>query len=142
MNFKPENLDKSALSPRGGGYLPASRALLAAILLGAAPAVAADLSTPTLGNDSAYTLTKVDAAGENTITKFEYNSTTGEFSPVYYRVDLKQTEYGSGTQSIQVQVNTPTAPGTITFKYNNPDTTSPVDGNYVNKYLLQQRHDS
>ncbi len=58
---------------------------------------AADLSTPTLGDDSAYTLTKVDTAGENTITKFEYNSSTGEFTPVYYRVDLKQTEYGSKT---------------------------------------------
>ena len=56
---------------------------------------------------------------------------------MYYRVDLKQTEYGSGTQSVQVQVNTPTAPVTITFKYNNPDTTSPVDGNYVNKYQNQ-----
>ena len=70
------------------------RTLLAALLIGAAPALADDLSTPTLGDDSAYTLTKVDAAGDNTITKFEYNSTTGEFTPVYYQMNLKQTSYG------------------------------------------------
>ena len=70
------------------------RTLLAALLIGAAPALADDLSTPTLGDDSAYTLTKVDAAGENTITKFEYNSSTGEFTPVYYQMNLKQTSYG------------------------------------------------
>ena len=74
------------------------KALLTAILLGAAPAMATStdtsLSTPTLGDESAYTLTQVDTAGENTITKFEYNSSTGEFTPVYYQMNLKQTSYG------------------------------------------------
>ena len=60
------------------------KALLTAILLGAAPAMATstdtNLSTPTLGDESAYTLTQVDTAGENTITKFEYNSSTGELT--------------------------------------------------------------
>ena len=74
------------------------KALLTAILLGAAPAMATstdtNLSTPTLGDESAYTLTQVDTAVENTITKFEYNSSTGEFTPVYYQMNLKQTSYG------------------------------------------------
>ena len=95
-NSNAKNLGKSVFSVRGGGQMT-GRTLLAALLIGAAPALADDLSTPTLGDDSAYTLTKVDAAGDNTITKFEYNSSTGEFTPVYYRVDLKQTEYGSKT---------------------------------------------
>ena len=74
------------------------KALLTAIFLVAARAMATsrgtNLSTPTLGDESAYTLTQVDTADENTITKFEYNSSTGEFTPVYYRMDLKQTNYG------------------------------------------------
>ena len=45
-------------SLRGGG---ASTALLAAVLLGTMPAVANELDIPTLGDESAYTLTKVDA---------------------------------------------------------------------------------
>ncbi len=51
---------------------------------------------------SAYTLTKVEAnpdgtkpAGDNIITKFEYDKTTGALTPVYYSLDLKQTEYGN-----------------------------------------------
>ena len=50
---------------------------------------------------STYTLTKVNAnadgtkpAGDNIITKFEYDKTTGTLNPVYYSVNLKQTEYG------------------------------------------------
>ena len=90
----PKLSNNSLFSEGGGGKLN-SRTLLAAFLLGTMPVFADDLSTPTLGADSAYTLTRVDAAGENTVTKFEYNVTTGEFTPVYYRVDLKQTEYGN-----------------------------------------------
>ena len=121
-----------------------SKALLAALLLGVTPAVASDLGTPTLGDDSAYTLTKVDAAGENTITKFEYNSSTGEFTPVYYRVDLKNTTYGEGADSKYFQfedkysngqyylteVDTP-EPGktTITVKYD-----ASAAGNYTTQY--------
>ena len=120
------------------------RTLLAALLIGAAPALADDLSTPTLGDDSAYTLTKVDAAGDNTITKFEYNSSTGEFTPVYYRMDLKNTTYGEGADSKYFQledkygdgqyylteVDTP-EPGrtTITVKYD-----AAATGNYTTQY--------
>ena len=83
----------------GGGV--ASKALLTALLLGVTPAVAADgdLSTPAFANEynpaDYYTLTRVDAAGDNTITKFEYNSATQAFTPVYYRVDLTQTNFGN-----------------------------------------------
>ena len=43
----------------GGGAR--CKALLAAVLLGTMPAVANELDIPTLGDESAYTLTKVDA---------------------------------------------------------------------------------
>ena len=71
--------------------------LLCASLLGLTTlgASAADI-TPTLGEESAYTLTEVEAAGENTITKYEYDSEAGSLAPVYYRVDLKETEFGEG----------------------------------------------
>ncbi len=49
--------------------------------------------------ESAYTLTRVDTAGTNTITKYEYNEETQKFEPVYYELTLKQTEYGEGGNS-------------------------------------------
>ena len=39
--------------------------------------------------ESAYTLTRVDEAGVNTITKYEYNEETQMFEPVYYEPALK-----------------------------------------------------
>ena len=150
MYKKPKNLDKSAFSVNIDKR--ATRALLAAILLGAAPAYADDLSTPTLGADSAYTLTKVDAAGENTVTKFEYNSTTGEFTPVYYRVDLKQTEYGNSNGNTTLTfgwqmnaddttefVQNPITPigQTITYKYNLSTDSQPT-GEYTTKYINKE----
>ena len=110
----------------GGGVT--SKALLAALLLGALPAGAAqagDLSTPTLGDGSAYTLTEVPAGaggaaptGDNIVTKFEYNAADGSFTPKYYQLNLKQTTYGEGNASYQVEVNTPTDPVTVTINYN------------------------
>ncbi len=59
-----------------------------------------------LAPESAYALTEVPAGaggaapvGDNIITKFNYNSETGEFTPVYYQVSMKQTEYGKGDSS-------------------------------------------
>ena len=91
---------------RGGVTL---RALTAAALVGclaigaqAQPALQSETTQPQLAPvpksdaEKAYTLTKVDAKGENTITKFEYDKTTGKITPVYYRVDLAKTVYGSG----------------------------------------------
>ena len=61
-------------------------------------AILLSLSTVAYAEDieSGYTLTRVDEKGENTITKFEWNSELNKMVPVYYRVDLAQTEYGSG----------------------------------------------
>ena len=57
--------------------------------------------TPILAPQSGYSLTELNAKedgskpdGDNVITKFEYNKTTGTLNPVYYSVNLKQTEYG------------------------------------------------
>ena len=62
-------------------------------------AILLSLSTVAYAEDiePAYTLTRVDSKGENTITKFEWNSELNKMVPVYYRVDLAQKEYGSGT---------------------------------------------
>ena len=61
----------------------------------AAPAMAqAPVPAPAQTANSAYTLTKVDQPGINVITKYEWSDTENKYIPVYYRVDLKQTEYG------------------------------------------------
>ena len=90
--------------------------------------------------EKAYTLTRVDAAGENTITKIELNTDTGKFEPVYYRLDLTKTEYGEGDTTRYFEwtktedghtfgeVSTPTeGKTTITVHYDN--TTSERIGN-------------
>ena len=40
--------------------------------------------------ESAYTLTRVDSKGENTITKFEWDETQNRLVPAYYRVEIKE----------------------------------------------------
>ena len=50
-------------------------------------------------DDHSYTLTKIEAQDPsnlpaNTITKYEWSETENKLTPVYYRVDLKQTDYG------------------------------------------------
>ncbi len=54
---------------------------------------------------SSYTLTKVVAKGENTITKFEWNETTKTLESVYYRLDLKKTSYGEGNNTVNLKWN-------------------------------------
>ena len=105
------------------------RTLLAALIVGASPAFAADIGAPDFYDNSAYTLTKVDAAGDNTITKFEYNTATQTFEPVFYRVDLKQTEFGKGALSEEFQI--PVLGKDITIKFNYDDATT---GNYEHVY--------
>ena len=68
------------------------------------------LSTPAFADDQvpipdnhAYTLTKVDQQGTNTITKYEWSETENKLTPVYYRVDLKQTDYGHTTDYDEVK---------------------------------------
>ena len=49
--------------------------------------------------EKGYILTPVEEEGENTITKYEVNTETGELEPKYYDVDLAKTEYGSGSEN-------------------------------------------
>ena len=51
-------------------------------------ASAADL-TPTLGEDSVYTVTEVTEENENTILTYEINKETYELTPRYYEIHLK-----------------------------------------------------
>ena len=91
-----------------------------------------DSSNSTVVSPSAYSLTKVDVAGDNTVTKFEWNESTQSFNPVYYKVDLKQKEFGSGSQSTTVTLtNPPLKDVNVTVHYDKPDTSS---GNYTNTY--------
>ena len=51
-------------------------------------------------SEKIYTLTKIQTggekpAGDNIVTKFTYNSDTKTMTPVYYRLDLKQTTFGN-----------------------------------------------
>ena len=92
-------------------------------------AILLSLSTVAYAEDiePAYTLTRVDSKGENTITKFEWNSELNKMVPVYYRVDLNQTEYGSGdgvkyfkwdkTDKLKLVETTNQAEAEITAKY-------------------------
>ena len=107
------------------------RTLLAALIVGASPAFAADIGAPDFYDNSAYTLTKVDAAGDNTITKFEYNTATQTFEPVFYRVDLKQTEFGEGSLSQEFQIPILHGNGNVNIKFNYDDATT---GNYEHIY--------
>lgn len=92
-------------------------------------AILLSLSTVAYAEDiePAYTLTRVDSKGENTITKFEWNSELNKMVPIYYRVDLNQTEYGSGdgvkyfkwdkTDKLKLVETTNPAEAEITAKY-------------------------
>ena len=53
---------------------------------------AADLE-PTQGAESAYTIEKVESAGENTILTYEIDKQTNALIPQYYRIELK-TDFG------------------------------------------------
>ena len=82
---------------------------------------------------SAYTLTKVDSPGENTITKFEWNESSQTFNPVFYQVNLKKTQYGEGEQSQSFTINTAPLKGVeITAKYD-----LPTDKTYTTEYKDQ-----
>ena len=110
-----------------------------------------------LAPESAYTLTEVPAGedgaapvGDNIITKFNYNSETGEFTPVYYQMNFKQTEYGDPQGDVTLTfgwqkdeygdtefVQDPTSPigQTITYKYKSSETATPGSGSYAAEYI-------
>ncbi len=74
-------------------FLKICVAIGAFALLAQQNAFANDVPLPKSDNN-AYTLTKVDQAGENTITKYEWSDTENKLMPINYRIDLMKTEYG------------------------------------------------
>ena len=77
------------------GYKTLCACAIATMLTFNIPVQAQDNEIPLpKSEDKAYTLTKVDAPGENVITKYEWSNTENKYVPVYYRVDLNKTEYG------------------------------------------------
>ena len=74
-----------------------------------APAMADDpVTVPT--DNHAYTLTKVEQAGVNTITKYEWSDTENKLVPQYYRLDLNKTEYGHPDVADDTKTFTVTTP--------------------------------
>ena len=134
----------------GGGCKPVTTILsacsLAALMILGSPAFADEI-TPTLDQlheanitmpestevypESAYTLTKVDAPGTNIITKFEFDKEQNKLIPMYYRVDLKQTDYGHTIDYDEVKNFTVTTP--------NADNTGNAFEYEINYYVNNDR---
>ena len=72
-------------------------------------AILLSLSTVAYAEDiePAYTLTRVDSKGENTITKFEWDETQNRLVPVYYRVEIKELISDSYDKVYENYTNTP-----------------------------------
>ena len=94
----------------------------------------ADELTPTLGDDSAYTLTEVSSDGDGVITEYEYDRDTNTLTPKYYELNLKDTEYGTGGKSKTINVDVLGKKVPITVKYDDSTTktyaniyTSPIN---------------
>lgn len=101
---------------------------------------------------SSYTMTNVEAnsdgskpAGDNIITKYDYDKTTGSLSPLYYEINY-QTQFGNpdgdttltfgrveyqqnGYTNYKWELNAENPTRTITYKYNQGDT---IDGSITN----------
>ena len=87
-------------------------------------------------DDHAYTLTKIEVTDPsnlpaNTITKYEWSETDNKLTPVYYRVDLKQTDYGHTTDYDEVKNFTVTTP--------NADNTGNAFEYEINYYVNNDR---
>jgi len=86
---------------------------------------------------SSYTMTKVEANedgskpdGDNIITQYDYDKTTGSLSPLYYEINY-QTQFGNpdgdttltfGKVNGSWKLNPENPTSTITYKYNQGDT--------------------
>lgn len=101
---------------------------------------------------SSYTMTEVKAnsdgskpAGDNIITKYDYDKTTGSLSPLYYEINY-QTQFGNadgdttltfgrveyqqnGYTNYKWELNPENPTRTITYKYNQGDA---IDGSITN----------
>ncbi|MCM1266011.1 MAG: hypothetical protein NC200_07415, partial [Candidatus Gastranaerophilales bacterium] len=78
----------------------------------------ADIGIPTLGEDSGYSATEVTSSdGTKTITRYKYNKDTNELTPQYHQLDVKKTEYGTGSKSetINVKFMDTTVPMTVRY---------------------------
>lgn len=78
---------------------------------------------------SNYTMTEVNAnedgskpTGDNIITQYDYDNTTGSLSPLYYEINY-QTQFGNPDGDTTLTF------GKITYKYNQGDT---IDGSITN----------
>lgn len=77
---------------RGGGKIGSTRGFQRASLFSCVILLSLSSAVNAQDNnyESAYTLTKVDSKGENTITKFEWDETQNRLVPAYYRVEIKE----------------------------------------------------
>ena len=87
-------------------------------------------------DDHSYTLTKIEVQDPsnlpaNTITKYEWSETENKLTPVYYRLDLKQTDYGHTTDYDEVKTFTVTTP--------NADNTGNAFEYTINYYVNNDR---
>lgn len=133
----------------GGGWMPIKSILcvasLAAFLCINLPAFA-DITLPqdTNTDNHAYTLTKVDQQGENTITKYEWSEEQNKFVPVNYRVDLKKKQYGNSNGETTLIYGWEKNPDTNFLEFKK-DPTNPVDQTITytyNKADEQQKLDN
>lgn len=93
---------------------------------------------------SSYTMTNVEAnsdgskpTGDNIITQYDYDKTTGSLSPLYYEIN-HQTQFGNpdgdktltfGKVNGSWELNPENPTSTITYKYNQGET---IDGSITN----------
>ena len=133
----------------GGGWMPIKSILcvasLAAFLCINLPAFA-DITLPqdTNTDNHAYTLTKVDQQGENTITKYEWSEEHNKLVPVNYRVDLKKKQYGNSNGETTLIYGWEKNPDTNFLEFKK-DPTNPVDQTITytyNKADEQQKLDN
>ena len=133
----------------GGGWMPIKSILcvasLAAFLCINLPAFA-DITLPqdTNTDNHAYTLTKVDQQGENTITKYEWSEEQNKLVPVNYRVDLKKKQYGNSNGETTLIYGWEKNPDTNFLEFKK-DPTNPVDQTITytyNKADEQQKLDN
>lgn len=77
---------------RGGGKTYSTRGFQRVSLLSCVILLSLSSAVNAQDNnyESAYTLTKVDSKGENTITKFEWDETQNRLVPAYYRIEIKE----------------------------------------------------
>ena len=139
-----------------GSFKPLIFAAFLALNLNAAkakilPSVAEDFPKGTLDNlegqtipgsnpeqtypSSGYSLYKIQEGGDkpnyfNVVTKFTYNTETGEITPVYYAWDLKNGTFGDGENSVYYGWNRDEETGMIGFIGSEEDIGLPVEIKY------------